>query len=222
MADETKMPNTEPEVDANVTASQGEADANTTAPQAKADANAPARQAEAPETAQRPQDTKADKKTKKPKGEAAKLAAAEEACAKAREETDKVKEQMLRITAEYDNFRKRSQKEHDVAFSNGVAHAAEMLLPVLDVLEAAANAKTSDEEYKKGVVMTLDKAREVFSKMGIQEIDAMGQPFNPELHNACMQEACDGTDSGCITRVVQTGYSLNGRVIRHAMVAVAP
>ncbi len=128
----------------------------------------------------------------------------------------------LRLMAEYDNFRKRSQKEHDAAFSNGVAHAAEMLLPVLDVLDAAANAQTSDEEYKKGVVMTLDKAREVFGKMGIQEIDAMGKPFDPELHNACMQEACEGTDSGCITRVVQTGYALNGRVIRHAMVAVAP
>lgn len=166
---------------------------------------------------------KADKKAKKPKGgDAAKLAAAEEAYAKAREDGDKVKDQLLRVTAEYDNFRKRSQKEHDAAFSNGVAHAAEMLLPVLDVLEAAANAKTSDEEYKKGVVMTLDKAREVFAKMGITEIDAMGQPFDPEVHNACMQEACDGTDSGCITRVVQKGYSLNGRVIRHAMVAVAP
>lgn len=192
MADETKNPETETPQEETVTTEQAEA-------------------------------PKADKKAKKPKGgDAAKLAAAEEACAKAREETDKVKDQLLRVTAEYDNFRKRSQKEHDAAFSNGVAHAAEMLLPVLDVLDAAANAQTSDEEYKKGVVMTLDKAREVFGKMGITEIDAMGQPFDPEVHNACMQEACEGTDSGCITRVVQKGYSLNGRVIRHAMVAVAP
>lgn len=197
MADETKNPETETPQEEPVTTAQAET----------------AEQAEAP---------KADKKAKKPKGDAAKLAAAEEAYAKAMGETDKVKDQMLRITAEYDNFRKRSQKEHDVAFSGGMAHAAEMLLPVLDVLEAAANAQTSDEEYKKGVVMTLDKAREVFAKMGIQEIDAMGQPFDPELHNACMQEACGGTDPGCITRVVQKGYSLNGRVIRHAMVAVAP
>lgn len=184
------------------------------------EAETPQEETVATEQAEAP---KADKKAKKTKGgDAAKLAAAEEACAKAREETDKVKDQLLRVTAEYDNFRKRSQKEHDAAFSNGVAHAAEMLLPVLDVLDAAANAQTSDEEYKKGVVMTLDKAREVFGKMGITEIDAMGQPFDPEVHNACMQEACEGTDSGCITRVVQKGYSLNGRVIRHAMVAVAP
>ena len=196
MTDETKTPETETPQDETATAPQAET----------------TEQAEGP---------KADKK-KKPKGDAAKLAAAEEACAKAREETDKVRDQLLRITAEYDNFRKRSQKEHDAAFSNGVGHAAEMLLPVLDVLDAAANAKTSDEEYKKGVVMTLGKANEIFAKMGITEIDAMGQPFDPELHNACMQEARDGTDSGCITRVVQKGYSLNGRVIRHAMVAVAP
>lgn len=192
MADETKNPETETSQEETVATEQTEA-------------------------------PKADKKAKKAKGgDAAKLAAAEEAYAKACEDGDKVKDQLLRVTAEYDNFRKRSQKEHDAAFSNGVAHAAEMLLPVLDVLDAAANAQTSDEEYKKGVVMTLDKAREVFAKMGITEIDAMGQPFDPEVHNACMQEACEGTDSGCITRVVQKGYSLNGRVIRHAMVAVAP
>lgn len=167
-------------------------------------------------------DTKQDKKTKKPKSDAASLAAAEEALATAQEEAQKLRDQMLRVTAEYDNYRKRSQKEHDAAFSNGVAYAAEMLLPVLDTLEAAANAPTSDEEYKKGVIMTLAKSEEVFCKMGITEICAMGQPFDPELHNACMQEPCEGAAGGTVTRVVQKGYCLNGRVIRHAMVAVAP
>ena len=196
MADEKKAPGTQPVAEEN------------TAPQ---------------ETAPQAHEAGAEKKSKKPKaGDAAKLAATEEALSKAQEDCEKTKQQLLRVSAEYDNYRKRSQKEHDAAFSNGVAHAAEMLLPVLDVLEAAATAPTVDEDYKKGVVMTLEKAREVFEKMGIAEIDAMGHPFDPELHNACMQEAAEGVESGTITRVVQKGYALNDRVIRHSVVAVAP
>ncbi len=163
-----------------------------------------------------------EKKPKKPKADAARLAAAEQKADEAAAECARLKDQFLRTSAEYDNFRKRSQKEHDAAFSNGVAHAAETLLPVLDTLEAAASVPTADEDYKKGVLLTLNKAKEVFAKMGIAEIDACGQPFDPELHNACMQEAVESAESGCVTRVMQKGYTLNGRVVRHAVVAVAP
>lgn len=155
-------------------------------------------------------------------GANATIAALEEKLAAAEAETATLKDQMLRQAAEYDNFRRRSREEHDAAFNNGVAHAAEMLLPVLDVLNAAAYSPTTDEEYKKGVIMTLQKCDEIFKKLGIEEIDATGKPFDPELHNACMQEACEGVDSGCVGKVVQKGYTLNGRVIRHAMVSVVP
>jgi molecular chaperone GrpE len=158
---------------------------------------------------------------KKPKGDAAKLAALEEKLTGAQAKITGGDEAFKRLAAEYDNFRKRSQKERDTAFSNGVAHAAETLLPVLDALEAAAHAETADTEYKKGVLMTLTKAGEIFEKLGIEEIDAKGRPFDPELHNACLQEPCEGMQSGCVSKVVQKGYTLSGRVIRHAIVAVA-
>ena len=151
-----------------------------------------------------------------------KVAGLEAKLAEAEKSVADGKDQLLRTTAEYENFRRRSRAEHDAAFGNGVAHATEQLLPVLDVLSTAAQSPTVDEEYKKGVLMTLQKCDEVFKKLGIQEIAAEGQPFDPEMHNACMQEACDGVPSGCVTRVMQKGYTLNGRVIRHAVVAVAP
>ncbi len=164
----------------------------------------------------------AAKKAKAKPEKAAKTAALEEKLATAEEKAADAHTRLLRQAAEYENFRKRSQKEQEAAFGHGVAHAAKALLPVLDVLEAAATAPTQDEDYRKGVMMTLAKAQEVFSQLGIAEIDALGQPFDPELHNACMQEAREDAESGTVTRVVQKGYSQNGRVIRHAMVAVQP
>lgn len=152
----------------------------------------------------------------------ARLAAAEQLAGDAEGKLDEVKQSLLRTAAEYENYRKRSQKENEMAFGHGVAHAACELLPILDTLDAAALAQTSDEEYKKGVLLTLDKCKEAFKKLGITEIEALGQPFDPELHNAVMQEPAEGAESGAITRVIQKGYKLQDRVIRHAMVAVAP
>ena len=152
----------------------------------------------------------------------AKLSATEQKLEEAEKETNTLKDRLLRTTAEYDNYRKRSQKEYESAFGNGVSHAANELLVVLDTLDAAANTETADAEYKKGVLLTLEKSNEVFSKLGITEIEAMGKPFDPELHNAVMQEQAEGVESGTITRVMQKGYLLNDKVIRYAMVAVAP
>ena len=96
------------------------------------------------------------------------------------------------------------------------------LLPVLDTLELAAAAPTTDENYKKGVALTLDKCREAFEKMGIVEIEALGKPFDPALHAAVLQQpATDDAPSGTITLVAQKGYLLHDKVVRHASVAVA-
>lgn len=153
----------------------------------------------------------------------AKLAGTEQKLAQAEKAADEARQTLLRTAAEYDNYRKRSQKEFEAAFSNGVSHAALELLPVIDTLEVAANAPTTDEEYKKGVILTLAKCEEVFKKLGIVEIEAEGLPFDPELHNAVMQEECEGKESGIVCRVMQKGYRKeNGRVVRHSMVAVTP
>lgn len=162
-------------------------------------------------------------KGKKHKADSAQLAALEQQLQDAEQKNGELKDTLMRTAAEYDNFRKRSQREQEAAFSNGVSHAAIELLPVIDTLDAAASAETTDEEYKKGVLLTLAKCEEIFKKLGISEIEAMGVAFNPELHNAVMQEPAENCESGTITRVMQKGYiHQNGKVVRHSMVAVAP
>ena len=152
----------------------------------------------------------------------AELAAVKEQLEKAAKELADAKETLLRTAAEYDNFRKRSAKEQDAAYGNGVSFAVEKLLGVLDTLALAANAQTEDESYKKGVLMTLDKAGAAFSAMGVEEIEAQDKPFDPELHAAVMQQqAPEGVESGTVVQVLQKGYTYNGKVIRHAAVAVA-
>lgn len=163
-----------------------------------------------------------DANTKAPRISAADLAAAQQRAETAEGKAAEAQNALLRTAAEYENFRKRSQKEHDAAFNNGVGYAVHQLLPVIDTLEAAANAESTDKEYKKGVLLTLAKTEEIFAKLGISEIEALGQPFDPELHNACMQEPCEGAECGTITRVVQKGYKLGDKVLRHSMVAVQP
>ena len=139
-----------------------------------------------------------------------------------KEKLAETKDTLLRTAAEYENFRKRSAREHDAAFDNGVSFAVNTLLPVLDTLEIAADAPTADESYKKGVTMTLDKCREAFGKMGVSEIEAQGKPFDPELHAAVLQQpSTDDMPSGTVTQVMQKGYLLHDKVIRHAAVAVA-
>lgn len=152
----------------------------------------------------------------------ARVAAAEEKTNKLEQTEKDLSDRLLRVMAEYDNHRKRSKTEFDTAFNNGVCFSANQLLPIIDTLEMAANAESTDAEYKKGVLMTLAKCREVFEKLGIKEIAAEGHPFDPEVHNACMQQPADGAESGTVTAVVQKGYMLGDKVIRHAMVAVAP
>ena len=164
------------------------------------------------------------KKSEKPDtlGAEAALAALEARADEAEAKAAECQDRLLRTAAEYENFRKRSQKDYESSFGSGLSHAILALLPVLDTLEAAAGTDTSDEEYKKGILMTLTTAQEAFSKMGVKEIDALGKPFDPALHNAVMQEEAEGAESGAVTRVMQKGYTQNDKVIRYAMVAVAP
>ena len=128
----------------------------------------------------------------------------------------------LRMAAEYDNFRKRSAREQDAAFGNGVAHAVSQILSILDTLEMAEAAPTADENFKKGVTLTLEKAKAAFEALKVEEIPALGQPFDPAVHNAVMQKAAEnGEESGTVLQVFQKGYKLGDKVIRHATVIVA-
>lgn len=153
---------------------------------------------------------------------AAELAAAKTQAEHAEQQMQAAKDALLRTAAEYDNFRKRSAREHDAAFHNGVSHAIEKLLAVVDTLALAASAETADAAYKKGVELTLDQCKKAFDALGVKEMEALNQPFDPNLHAAVLQQpAPDGVESGTVLQVLQTGYMLGEKVVRHATVAVA-
>ena len=127
----------------------------------------------------------------------------------------------LRSRAEFDNYRKRTDREKLTSTGNGIALAVDTLLPVLDTLITAAGAECSDAEYKKGVEMIIVKFENALKAMGITEIDAQGKPFDPSLHNAVSKEETPDAESGSVIRVLQKGYRFGERVIRHATVTVA-
>lgn len=133
-----------------------------------------------------------------------------------------LKDQLLRTAAEYDNYRKRSQREADQKFNDGVSHAVTQILGILDTLDMAANAACADENYKKGVMMTLDKAAKALQNLHVTEIEALAKPFDPNFMNAVQQiPPEEGQESGTVVQVFQKGYKIGDKIIRHAMVVVA-
>ena len=130
-------------------------------------------------------------------------------------------DKFLRLAAEYDNYRRRSQKEKESAWADAKAETAAAFLPVYDNLERALKQDTADEAYKKGVEMTMNQLKEIFSKLGITEIDALGQPFDPALHNAVMHVEDESLGENTVAEVFQAGFMLGEKVIRFAMVKVA-
>jgi molecular chaperone GrpE len=135
-----------------------------------------------------------------------------------------VKEQedkYLRLLAEYDNYRKRSQKEKENAWTTAKAETAKEFLPVYDNLERAMKQATADEAYAKGVEMTMTQLKAVLEKLGLEEIQALGQPFDPQVHNAVMHVEDEALGENTVAEVFQTGWKLGDKVIRFAMVKVA-
>ena len=143
-----------------------------------------------------------------------KLAESEKALA----EKDK---QYQYLAAEYDNFRRRSAKEKTDAYSSAKADAALAFLPVFDNLQRALAAPCTDAAYAKGVEMTMTQLRQVLEKLGITEIDALNQPFDPNLHNAVMHVDDDSVGESTVVEVFQSGFKMGDKVIRFAMVKVA-
>lgn len=127
----------------------------------------------------------------------------------------------LRLAAEYDNFRKRSQKEKDSAYTNGKADTVAKLLPVYDNLERAMNQETSDAAYKKGVEMTMQGLLKIFGDLGVEVYGNAGDEFDPNLHNAVMHMESEDLGENTIAQVFQKGFKAGEKVIRFAMVQVA-
>lgn len=127
----------------------------------------------------------------------------------------------LRLAAEYDNFRKRSQKEKDTLFRDGKAAAVEKFLPVYDNLARALEQETADAAYKKGVEMTMNGLLEILKNLDVTIYGEPGEIFDPALHNAVMHVEGDDYKEGEIVQVFQKGFTLGGKVVRFAMVQTA-
>ena len=127
----------------------------------------------------------------------------------------------LRLAAEYDNYRRRTAKEKDSIWNDAKADAAQAFLPVYDNLERALKQDTADEAFKKGVEMTMTQLKTVLEKLGITEIPALGQTFDPNLHNAVMHVEDENFGENTVCDVFQAGFQLGDKVIRFAMVKVA-
>ena len=127
----------------------------------------------------------------------------------------------LRIAAEYDNFRKRTVKEKEASYGNGKADAVAKILPVYDNLERALNQPTEDAAYKKGVEMTMNELVKILSSLGVEIFGNVGDPFDPNLHNAVMHIDSEELEENTIAQVFQKGFKLGEKVVRFAMVQVA-
>ena len=131
------------------------------------------------------------------------------------------KEKYLRLAAEYDNFRKRSQKEREGLYSDVRSDTILKILPVYDNLARALAQETEDEAYKKGVEMTMTQLEEILEKLGVKPIAAIGEKFDPNLHNAVMHVEDDKAEDGVITQEYEKGFTMGDKVIRHSVVVVA-
>ncbi|MCR4711436.1 MAG: nucleotide exchange factor GrpE [Clostridia bacterium] len=127
----------------------------------------------------------------------------------------------LRLLADFQNFKRRTEKEKKDIYSFANEKMALPILEVLDNFERALAQGTSDEKYAEGMQMIFKQLTDALKKSGLEEIEALAQDFDPNFHNAVFMEDTDQYESGKVSGVIQKGYSLNGKVIRPAMVKVA-
>ncbi len=142
------------------------------------------------------------------------------AVAQLQEQLTQVQDQYQRVLAEYANYKRRTDQEKEQLGSFVKAEVLKALLPVIDNLERAVESPENGE-YKKGVEMVVRQFGETLGTLGLEEIPAQDQVFDPERHNAVMREDADGVEPETVTEVYQKGYALGARVLRPAMVKVA-
>lgn len=134
-------------------------------------------------------------------------------------EIETLKDRLLRLNAEYDNFRKRSQKEKEGIYTDACYDIIKEVLPVLDNLERAVSVEGSAEDIKKGIDMTIRGFKGALEKLGVEEIDASGE-FDPNLHQAVMHDQDENLGPNKVAEVFQKGYKKGDKVIRYTMVKV--
>ena len=184
-----------------------------------------AEQEAAEQTAQEPAEKtgKGKKKKEKEKEKTYTLTQQQmEAAELAAKQLESVKDQFVRLTAEYDNYRKRTAKEKDSLYQDAKADTISAFLAVYDNLErAAASEGGEDSPHKKGLEMIFTQFKDILQKQGVTEIEAQGKPFDPEKMNAVMHIDDENLGENEVAQVFQAGFMLGDKVIRHAIVQVA-
>ena len=178
---------------------------------------------ETPETAEAPEKEEKAAKGKKKKEKTYTLTREQmEAAELAVKQLESVKDQFVRLTAEYDNYRKRTTKEKDNIYQDAKGDTIKAFLAVYDNLERAAAAEGGeDSPHKKGLEMIFHQYQDILKKLDVTEIEAQGQPFDPERMEAVMHIEDENFGENEVTQVFQAGFMLGDKVIRHAIVQVA-
>lgn len=136
-------------------------------------------------------------------------------------ELNETKDKLLRVMAEYDNFRKRSQKEKEQAYGDTKASTVSEFLPIYDNFMRAMSAEAADlDSFKKGIEMIFNQYGEVFKKLGVEPFGEKGDEFDPNIHNAVMHGEDESLPENSISDVFSTGYKMGDRIIRPAVVKV--
>ena len=138
-----------------------------------------------------------------------------------RKKTDEYFDHLKRNMAEFDNFKKRIAKEKDSMYMTIVGDFIAEILPIMDNFEKAVNAETTDEAYKDGTYMIYSQLKELLQKVGLEEIEALNQDFDPNLHEAVMHVEDENFAEKQVVEVFRKGYRLGDKIIRHSMVKVA-
>ena len=136
-------------------------------------------------------------------------------------ELENTTDRLKRMMAEFDNFKKRSAKEREQLYNSILSDIIASFLPVMDNIEKAINAPTEDENYKQGVELVAKQLSDLLISLGVEEIKSVGSKFDPELHEAVSMVQDENLGEKEIKEEFRKGYTLKGKVIRHAMVIVA-
>ena len=143
---------------------------------------------------------------------------------KYKEELKALNEKYVRLLAEYDNYRKRSSREVQSILCTANENLVKEILPIIDNLDLATEHRKNDttlEEYVKGISLIEDQLRDILLRAGLKHIEAVGQPFDPNLHEAILQMDSDEYESGIVVKETQKGYLFSDKVIRHSKVVVS-
>ena len=135
-------------------------------------------------------------------------------------ELDELDDRYKRVFAEFENYKKRTQKERDGLYNSVLGDIIVNMLPILDNLQMAVNAECKDEGYKQGVELVEKQFKEFLSKNNVEEIPAVGEMFDPSVHEAVGSAQDDTKQSGEIVQEYRRGYKLGSKILRHSMVIV--